>query len=110
MRDSIGVTRRAFLGGVAATAASALSGCGSDAPSNGFIEFRSGTNLTFCAVGTIRLIIDGAERGSMNAGESRTFPVNPGSHTVQARDLTGSWGPSTFSPRAGETSVFTLNC
>jgi hypothetical protein len=103
-------TRRAFLSGVALAAAGALSGCGDDGPSNGFIEFRSGANLRSCAVGSIRLFIDGSERGSMNAGESRTFPVDPGSHSVEARDVTGSWGPSTFSPRAGETAVFTLNC
>jgi hypothetical protein len=102
-------TRRSFLVGVAATAAGAISGCGGD-QSDAFIEFRSGANLRSCAVGAIRLIIDGSERGTMNAGESRTFPVSPGSHSVEARDLTGSWGPQTFSPRAGETATFTLNC
>jgi hypothetical protein len=104
------VTRRTFLSGAALAAAGALGGCGDSGPSNGFIEFRSGNNLTFCAVGTLHLLIDGSERGTMNAGESRTFPVDPGSHSVSARDQTGTWGPESYTVSAGQTQIFELRC
>lgn len=109
-----GTTRRAFLGGVAVAGTALLSGCGSDngtGPTDGTIQFTSGSNLVVCAAGTIHLFIDGTERGTMSAGQSRSFSgISTGSHTVSARDNTGTWGPATVNVSAGATTNYNLTC
>jgi hypothetical protein len=93
---------------LAATLASAP-GCDVITP-DGTVEFRSGTGLTVCVRGSINLFIDGSQVGSMNAGQSSSFPVDAGSHSLRATSGSGSWGPRSVDVLSGQTMQWTLTC
>ena len=104
--------KRTGLAALALTLAATLAfapGCNALTP-DGNVEFKSGPALTVCVRGSIALSIDGTRVGSMNAGQSSSFPVSPGSHSLSASSSSGSWGPRSVDVLSGQTFQWTLNC
>jgi hypothetical protein len=99
----------ALLGALAAAAAT-LPACKNLVGADPSVRFESGPTLSVCARGTITLFIDGGQVGTMTVGQSQTFPVTSGSHTLRATSRDGNWGPRTVSVLDGQTFTWTLTC
>lgn len=97
--------KRAVLGFALLVGALSLSGCSDP---EGFIVFQS-TSCS-CVVGQIQVEVDGRAAGSLNCGSSLTVPVEPGSHTVFAEDLTGTWGPASVTVEDDQEFTYRLTC
>jgi hypothetical protein len=79
----------------------------------------SGAQVTFatnsltcrCTVGTIRLMINGSQVGSMSCSpEDRSFDVSPGQHRVNACDNSGCWGETSQTIAANQVFRYTMSC
>ena len=107
--------RNVFFNVRAAFAVAVMAGLGAcinapDPPDDATVRFESGAALSACVGSSIALSIDGAQVGTMAAGQSQSHTVTPGAHALGATAREGTWGPRSISVRAGETYAWTLTC